>query len=123
MLASAAKNCSRNLLGPIDSLYLPELICPASNHKCKPYPTIKPYTCKPQKQKDLNALRESAKAPQTMCKNLTLSDWLNVVDYHDIHQLISQNEQGVGTALAGAAVETLWTHSKIGLSFLQAVHS
>jgi len=93
MSASAAKNCSGNLLGPTASLYLPELICYAChNHKCKPCPKIKPYACKPQKQKDLNAPRTSAKAPQTMCKNLTLSDWLNVVDYHDTHQLISQNK-------------------------------
>jgi len=64
----------------------------ASYCKCKPHPKIKPYNYKPQKQKELNAPRTSAKAPQTMCKNLTLSDWLNVVDYHDTHQPISQNE-------------------------------
>src|SRR5882724_6151734 len=72
------KNYSRNLLGPTDSS-----VMPASNCKHKPHPKIKPYTCKPQKQKDPNALRTSAKAPQTACENLTLSDWLKVIDYHD----------------------------------------
>jgi Tc5 transposase DNA-binding domain len=65
----------------------------AGDHKCKPWGKPKPYVCKPCEKKDPNAPRTLAKKPQTStCENLTLNNWLTVVDYHDYHQPISQQE-------------------------------
>jgi hypothetical protein len=61
-------------------------------HKRQPCQTHKPYvhTAKPKVK---NALKTSAlsKAPVHQQSNLTLSDWLMVVDYHDKNQPITQD--------------------------------
>jgi len=67
---------------------------PATNNcKCKPREKSKPYVHKLREKKDPKAPKTSAKKPWTSThENLTLNDWLTVIDYHDSHQPISQQE-------------------------------
>jgi len=64
-------------------------------HRWKPRPKPKPYDHQARKPKDSGSTpKSSAKPPQSTHahKNLTLHDWLMVVDYHDKHKPISQQD-------------------------------
>jgi hypothetical protein len=64
-------------------------------HCQKPQLELKLYDHKVKKPTDSGSTpKSSTKAPQSIhaCENLTLYDWLIVVDYHDKHKPISQQD-------------------------------
>ena len=67
---------------------------PASNKiQHKPCQSHKPYNQAPKSQKNKNAPKTSAKIKHNLkhaWSNLTLSDWIEVAQYYDVNQLLSQ---------------------------------
>ena len=69
---------------------------PADDKSRKPRPPPAPYNQKPKfpkpKENSTNP-KSSAKALElSSWENLTLHDWITVIDYHDDHQPMSQKE-------------------------------
>src|SRR5258705_12786855 len=66
----------------------------SNERKRKPRPNVKPYSrTKSGLKAKTDAPKTSAKArPKYARENLILSDWLEVVDYHDTNQPISQQD-------------------------------
>ena len=61
--------------------------------KCKPQVGHKPYAPQQPKQNSVDAPKTSAtKPPKHAHSNLTLSDWLTVVEYYDNNQPLSQQD-------------------------------
>jgi len=87
---------------------------PASKVQCKPHEGHKPYNQAPKPPKNKNAPKTSAiKKAKDVWSNLTLSDWLEVVQYYDKNQPLSQP----------AVVKFFANHSEGALLFSQSALS